>query len=321
MRVRDHLGNEYDTIKEMCSNWGISPQLFLSRRTRGWGIEKALTTPKKVERVNQPVDHLGNKYNSISEMCRAYGIKYNAFSNRIRSGYDLESALTKEVGKKRNSVGKTVVYRGKEYPSLQSLCNKHKVSCNTVRKRLELGWTMKDAITIPVSQKPRYGSKGREVKDHLGNEYVTLKDMLNTYGMSVYLYRSRVNKGWSLEQCLTTPKYTRDIKPQKRSKPSRFTVKDHEGAQFSSKSQMCREWGISYRTFCGRVRKGWSVKEALTTPVRSFDNVDTDHLGVKYASTSEMCRHYGIRVDLFSSRVKHGWSVEDALTKPVRKKS
>ena len=73
----------------MCHKYGISRQLYSNRRRKGWSVEEALTTPieKKV------TDHLGNSYQSISEMCHEYGIKRQTYSNRRRKGWSIEEAL------------------------------------------------------------------------------------------------------------------------------------------------------------------------------------------------------------------------------------
>lgn len=42
------------------------------------------------------------------------------------------------------------------------------------------------------------------------------------------------------------------------------TCSDHLGNSFPTKSEMLAHWGISKSTFDGRLRRGWSLEEALT---------------------------------------------------------
>lgn len=68
--VYDHMGNYFSTVSGMCKYWGISPDLYLKRISRGWSQKDALT---KVRRNRQPVikqiiDENGNVFSSISEM-------------------------------------------------------------------------------------------------------------------------------------------------------------------------------------------------------------------------------------------------------------
>ena len=49
-KVKDHLGNEYMSVMDMCIHYHISASTFYNRRNRGWDLEKALTTPMKPKR-------------------------------------------------------------------------------------------------------------------------------------------------------------------------------------------------------------------------------------------------------------------------------
>ena len=87
--------------------------MMLSKRLNqyGWDLKKALTTPVEDEpdtlRI-KCVDHLGNKYRSITALSKAYGIPYATLQRRLRHGWDLEKALavipeceTREIFNKR----------------------------------------------------------------------------------------------------------------------------------------------------------------------------------------------------------------------------
>ena len=68
--VYDHMGNYFSTVSGMCKYWGISPDLYIKRLSRGWSQKDALT---KARRNRQPVikqitDENGNVFSSISEM-------------------------------------------------------------------------------------------------------------------------------------------------------------------------------------------------------------------------------------------------------------
>ena len=80
---------------------------------------------------------------------------------------------------------------------------------------------------------------------------------------------------------------------------------------------MCHEYGISFHNYSNRRRKGWSVEEALTTPIEKRQKKATDHLGNSYKSISEMCHKYGISRHLYSNRRHRGWGIEEALTTPT----
>ena len=43
-----------------------------------------------------------------------------------------------------------------------------------------------------------------------------------------------------------------------------ITCLDHLGNSYPTKSEMLAYWGMSKSTFDGRLRRGWSLEEALT---------------------------------------------------------
>lgn len=100
-------------------------------------------------------------------------------------------------------------------------------------------------------------------------------------------------------------------------------VSDHEGNVFPNVRIMCEHWNIPYHNFYSRAKThGWSLKDALTTPVSQYRHVCTDHLNNKFASARDMCRHWKIPYRRFRSRVcLYGWSLEQALTAPLSQHS
>ena len=65
-KCKDHLGNEYGSVAQMCKHYGISQPTYLCRINKGWSIEKALTN--HINNGKIIYDHLGNKFKSISSM-------------------------------------------------------------------------------------------------------------------------------------------------------------------------------------------------------------------------------------------------------------
>lgn len=94
------------------------------------------------------------------------------------------------------------------------------------------------------------------VYDHEGNMYESKKKMLEEYGISENYFNKRIRNGCSLEEALTKP-----VKKQKVS-----TVYDHAGRAYKDTMEMCAAYGISIPMFQGRLKRKWSLEEALTTP-------------------------------------------------------
>ena len=98
-------------------------------------------------------------------------------------------------------------------------------------------------------------------------------------------------------------------------------VKDHLGNTFNTTLEMCHHYNISSSAFHGRYNiKKWSLKDALTTPVRNSKRKKPckDHKGNDYPSILAMCQAYNLSPPLFYHRQKAlNWSLEDCLTTPV----
>lgn len=50
-----------------------------------------------------------------------------------------------------------------------------------------------------------------------------------------------------------------------------MVVTDHLGNVYSSKTEMCKKYGIELNTYSWRIASGWNLKDALTKPVRIVD--------------------------------------------------
>ena len=129
--------------------------------------------------------------------------------------------LSKEQLEVMISKGKGIEFRGKVYKSYSELSRDYDFSLAYLSKWLSKGLSLEEIVA-------NYKGK-KEIVDHLGNKYSCLGDMLNSWGISLETYKSRLNSGWSLEKILTT-------------------IKEDE---------------ISYNTFRDRLKQGLSREEAL----------------------------------------------------------
>lgn len=93
------------------------------------------------------VDHLGNTYESLNEMCRTYHISLAVLKYRFKRGMSLKQALTVKV-KSRNTV--CYDHLGNRYNSIKSLCCKYGIDKETYFNRFYHGWKLVDILTKPV---------------------------------------------------------------------------------------------------------------------------------------------------------------------------
>lgn len=97
--VVDHLGNEYTNMNKMCEAYGMDCKTVTQRLERGVSLETALTVKSlpRTHRCKESTDHLGKTYSSFKEMCEAYNKTPRMVLNRIKTGMNLERALTQEI--------------------------------------------------------------------------------------------------------------------------------------------------------------------------------------------------------------------------------
>lgn len=105
----------------------------------------------------QCTDHLGNTFESISTMCRYYGVSYDTYASRLHNGWSLEKALSVDVGVPRGSSSGTKCYdhKGNCYNSLRKMADRWGIDEDTLSRRLRAGWTVERALTAPLGKSKR----------------------------------------------------------------------------------------------------------------------------------------------------------------------
>jgi len=151
-------------------------------------------------------------------------------------------------------------------------------------------------------------------KDHLGNEYGSKKEMIEHYNIGMSTFYRRVKMGYDFKDIITI-------------KPERIIInikcKDHLGNEYDSKKEMCEHYNIDISTFYFRIKKRYSLENALMMkPRKSTTDIKCkDHLGNEYDSQKEMCEHYNINTRVFYSGIKMGLDLKKILTTKTKKYS
>ena len=264
--VEDHLGNSFNSFREMCEYWGVNYNTYLSRvNMYKYTKEEALTKKVKKYSDNIGIDHLGNKFKSTKDMCEHWGIPLKVFKRKINSHWRLEIALTKKV---KNS-NRIVDHIGNEFDNIKEMCNYWGICETLYCSRSRYGnMSLKSILTKPNCPQSILNKikdyiiikEDRNIfKDHLRNEFISLDRMRQYYKIDYTSFCNRILEGWSLCDTLTIPL---DVN----------AIKDHLGNTYKTKKEMCRKWGIKYSTLITRKRLGWDLKKILTTPENSIQN-------------------------------------------------
>lgn len=256
-------------------------------------------------------DHLGNRYESIAEMCKHYNIKLSTFKRRKKAGWDLKRALETPIRSPKYTDSE-----GNKFLSKKDLAHFHGMSITRYYSLLNAGYTLED------DKQCKFGTKCTNViTDPLGRKHRTLVAMLKFYDIPKSSYMRYILAGLSTKDLLMD-KMNGVLKTSGYStKP--FTATDHLGNTYDSISELCRHYNIERATLKTRLMHGQSLEEALTRnkkPIRLHSKLVKDHLGNTYKSIGSLCKHYNITRSAYDSRLKTGWSLEDTLTTPVKPK-
>jgi hypothetical protein len=150
VKIVDHLGNEYKSVLDMCEKYGITKSTYFDRKKRGYTLKEALTKKTTYSRPKEVLDHKGVKFESLYEMCNAYGVGWSVYISRIKKGWDKERALTTEV-KHSKFLGRRVEdHLGNKYYSKDDMCVEYGISRRTFDNRMLYGWGLERALTEKV---------------------------------------------------------------------------------------------------------------------------------------------------------------------------
>lgn len=244
-------------------------------------------------------DHLGNRFDSLYDMCKHWGIKISTYNKRVELGWSVEKILTTPI---KASKPKEIIkdHLGNTFESVSVMCSYYNIKISTYKSRIESGWDLGRALTTPAEQSQIC------CLDHEGNKFESVAEMCRHWGITVSTFKNRVYRdGLSLEEALTTPINNGN------------KVYDHLGHEYNSLKEMCKHYRISVNTFRRRLKQGMSLKQVLTIPSRQLEQNQVDHLGNQFDSIKSMCEHWKIDYCTYRSRIKNGWSVKAALTTKV----
>ena len=197
-------GKTYNSIKEACKAYGISPQCFHYRVfKRGMSVEDALKSPKHI--VKKEITINGVTYPSVQAACRAYNISNSTFEKRVyKKGIDVETALMMPTEKPLFR-GKKVAVGEVSYDSVKEACKVNHIKENTYYKRIRSGMTSEEALKVADFRKNKQ-RKGKSVTID-GIYYPNIRFALDALHLSMRTVYSRMERtGCSIEEALTQEK-------------------------------------------------------------------------------------------------------------------
>ena len=101
---------------------------------------------------------------------------------------------------------------------------------------------------------PRSKIEGMTLRN--GEPTTSVRDACASWGISLRGFRKRLERGFSVRDALSEPKWSHD--------GSHWV--DHEGKEYPSGRALAQAWGLTNSQLEGRLRRGYTMEQALTTP-------------------------------------------------------
>jgi len=179
--VRDHLNNEFASIKEMCKFYNIGLTTYKRRRAKGMTIEEILTAENRLHSACE--DHLGNHFESKQDMCDYYNISKDTLNIRLKKGIHLKDILTKS----RKRAVKD--HLGNPYNTILEMCEAYNISYSIYQSRRKANMSLEEILTTPVTKRGQV--------DPYGNKFATVEDMCKVYNRTIDGYAHCKQRGYS----------------------------------------------------------------------------------------------------------------------------
>ena len=202
---------------------------------------------------------------------------------------------------------KKYLYKGKKY-RFSELAKLATCTPRALEMRLYRGWDVEKAVDTPQY---RIGSFHPGFKVEYNGKKISVNRLSKETGLSNALLWDRIKEGKSVAEILKDPYIKTKAYEVRKGLCTRHEI-----------NQMAHDKSLSYNTIGKRLFDGWSIEEALNTPVLSGVRREMRfrvmYKGKDYTIKELMqlpeCK---VGENVIRDRLKSGWSTEDAIKTPV----
>lgn len=138
---------------ELARKLNMKYTTLCARIQRGIPLEDVILTEVRNKSLGEVYDHLGNRYDTLADMCRVYHINRRTYEKRLESGMSVEEVLTNPINHKSGPIKVTTDHAGNEFKSIKAKCQYYHISYNRYLARTRSGWTEEEALTTPIGHR------------------------------------------------------------------------------------------------------------------------------------------------------------------------
>lgn len=298
-------GRGYYTKQQIADAYNVSTTTLNSRVNSGMTLEEAA-----IYKGPNAIEIDGKWYSDAKEACEAYGTSLNDYNNNRNDGMSKVEAIKAGHVDRRGRGGNPtpITVAGKTYPSFNAACRHYGVLPQTVQSRME-----RYHVSAEDALLGNYTSDNpRAPKSYIwnGETYVGIGVLAEAMGVNRITLGAHLSAGETPEEA-----YVAILEN---------TTFSFEGKTYGSLAEAAQVFGVTPNAVRSRLRKKWSLSDALKTPLmqrgeQARKPVVVD--GVPYDSLGDAADAFDIASDTVSARLSSGWDLERALKTPVNKRN
>ena len=311
-------GTVYPSLTAGAKAYGVSRSGVSKCLAKGMTFAEAVKTikenrekhgPKTVKLAN------GEEYETLKDLCAAYGQDPSVVRKKLRRGMTLEEALKRRTYE-------VVDNKGVVHESIKKACDDLGLPyMKMIKLMAEYDVAFAQAQGLVGSEKDRRpGAASRKrCEDHNGRKFDSIDDLCKFYGITKHMFDGRRKKGWDLETILTTPPLRRPGARGERQCADPLT-----GKEYPSAKALCEAYGIDTQTYTLRVRKGADPAETIKDLVdaKTRDGVKIrDYMRRSFKSNKDAYDFYRISKKILARIAPDGFVSREALIETLKTKT
>jgi len=149
--------------------------------------------------MRKQIEYKGVRYPSIKALAEAFGQHKGNVVRRLNSGWTIAQAIGEESPPKRVAHNaRALKLNGKNFGSIRLAAKYFKVKESVVKKRLDLGWTIKQAFNL--DKPPKRTSAAAKKISFLGMNFASKRERNKYFNLPNNLIEKRIKRGWTEKQ-------------------------------------------------------------------------------------------------------------------------
>ena len=160
-----------------------------------------------------------------------------------------------------------------------------------------------------------YGERGIKICDEWLNNYQEFEKWSLNNGYKDDLTIDRIDNNGNYE-----PKNCKWLSIQEQQFNKRNTTYCELDGVVESLPKLCKKYNIDDEVVYHRIKRGWNVKKALTTPTKKIKTKKTYIYKGEKTTLKELSIKYNINYTTLIVRLFNGWDLEKAINTPIKNK-